>query len=382
MSSPKRPELHIDWIDPYAKEIIVALQKAGYSAYLVGGCVRDLLAGIPPKDFDIATSALPNEVRKRVRNAYVIGRRFKLVLAKRGLQQYEIATFRREASPEELQSEDAVFGDNFFGTLEDDAFRRDFTINSLFYDPTANQLIDHCKGVSDIQAGIIRMIGDPVVRIKEDPIRILRAIRLSYKLGFRIEESLKKAINEHHNELLKSALPRRREEWLKILRLSDPFLCFQDLHDLGLIDSILPGLKTIFENEESKKQFHFYLKRIKSSHIDSSSPTELFSAFVIAILFSIYTDHQLPEGFATQPVFEQMVRDEIGIFKAEIAATLRALEYFPALKNIESHQRKGERRRLSFIQSESVQLAFKLMDLTHELSAEESLYWQNYFFQT
>lgn len=379
MSLKNKPQLHIDWIDPHAKEIIQALQKAGHPAYLVGGCVRDLLAGINPKDYDIATSALPSDVRKKVRNAYIIGRRFKLVLAKRGDQQYEIATFRREASSEELQAEDQVFGDNFFGSLEDDAFRRDFTINSLFYNPLKEELIDHCKGLQDIQAGIVRMIGDPTTRIKEDSIRILRAVRLAHKLGFRIEENLRKAIADSKEELIKSALPRRREEWLKILRLEDSFLCFQDLYDLGVMNTVLPGLVPVFENEESKKLFHFYLKRIRHSYIDSNSPIELFSAFSLAILNSLNPEQLVEPELLSSSQFEKLAKDELGIFKGEVVAAQKAIEYFNAMKNPEAHRRKGDRRKASFLQSENVQLAFKMLEFTHELGAEELLYWKNQF---
>ena len=141
MTITEQPRLHQDWINPHAFGIVKALQKHGHTTYLVGGCVRDLLLGIHPKDFDIATSAKPEEVRKIIYRAYLIGRRFRLVLVRRDDTQFEVATFRRMLSDEELESED-IEGDNMFGTPEEDACRRDFTINGMFYDPIAGELID------------------------------------------------------------------------------------------------------------------------------------------------------------------------------------------------------------------------------------------------
>ena len=175
MEIKQKPTLHASWIDPDAKEIVRLLQREGFTTYLVGGCVRDLLVGIHPKDFDIATSAEPNQIKRKIRGAYVIGRRFRLVLVKRGLQQYEVATFRRSMSEEDIEAlaatteEDpeqtpspAVSGDNYFGTPEQDALRRDFTINALFYDPVKNELIDYANGLADIERRLLRMNVDPV----------------------------------------------------------------------------------------------------------------------------------------------------------------------------------------------------------------------------
>jgi poly(A) polymerase len=213
-------------IDPQAIQILRRLKESGFQAYLVGGGVRDLLVSLKPKDFDIATNALPNEVRKKVPYAFIIGRRFKLVHARRGDQIYEIATFRRAASAAEIESteqDDKLFTEeNFFGNLEEDSFRRDFTINSMFYDPIDETIVDHCKGLEDIHTMTLRMIGDPKERLIEDPIRILRAIRLSQKLNFSIEASLREALLTLKDELKRSAPPRRREEWVKFFRLAHP----------------------------------------------------------------------------------------------------------------------------------------------------------------
>ncbi|MCB0414980.1 MAG: poly(A) polymerase, partial [Bdellovibrionales bacterium] len=230
MTTTSKPKLHFEFIENDALEIIKKLQQRDYVTYLVGGCVRDLLLGILPKDFDIATMALPSEVKKCVPQSYIIGKRFRLVLAKRKNTLYEIATFRKnspsgeeEPSTEEHENPDElaeistgkIIGDNFFGSPEEDAFRRDFTINSLFYDPYDDQLHDFCNGLEDLNQRVIKMIGDPYVRLEEDPIRIMRGIRLAHKIEFDLEPKLREAMTKTAHTLKTAALPRKREEFIK-----------------------------------------------------------------------------------------------------------------------------------------------------------------------
>ncbi|MGZ3724657.1 MAG: polynucleotide adenylyltransferase PcnB, partial [Pseudobdellovibrio sp.] len=226
MTTPDQAELlkiysdklttQLAYIDSHAIQILKRLKDAKFQAYLVGGGVRDLLVDLKPKDFDIATNALPQEVKRKVPNSFIIGRRFKLVHARRGELIYEIATFRRAATHEELETTEEddrrLVEENFFGNIEEDSFRRDFTINSLYYDPIDHVIVDHCNGIQDIHLHVLRMIGSPEARLIEDPIRILRAIRLSQKLNFSLETNLREQIRIHKAELKKSALPRRREE--------------------------------------------------------------------------------------------------------------------------------------------------------------------------
>ena len=155
MSDRQKPQLNQKWINHHAFGIVKALQSQGHETYLVGGCVRDLLLGIQPKDFDIVTDAKPNEVRKIIRNAYVIGKRFRLVLVKRNEHQFEVATFRRNIREDEDPA-DLPSGDNIFGSPKEDANRRDFTINAMFYDPVNEKLIDFSQGLTDLDDGIIR----------------------------------------------------------------------------------------------------------------------------------------------------------------------------------------------------------------------------------
>lgn len=372
-----KPQLHEDWIDPYALKIVRNLQDSGFETYLVGGCVRDLLVGIHPKDFDIATSALPQQVRKKVSNSYVIGRRFRLVLVKRGDQQFEVATFRRNVTAEELADEDsAIEGDNYFGTCEEDARRRDFTINALFYDPVHHKLIDYCHGMKDIEERVLRMIGDPKERFIEDPIRILRAVRLSHKVNFMMDPKMRGAIIEAAEELKKSVLPRRREEYLKFLRLPDFLLAWTELYDLGIFKQILPSLQHIYENPHKHEIFESYLLRMVDAGLNFKDPLELFAGFLFAFLRAQFgEDHMNLHDLEIDPRVAAFIREEIGIFKQEAAVFFHAAKMAQSLKNIDYYSRKGERRQSAFVRNESFLLALKLAKMDFLLSAHEIHFW-------
>src|SRR5512141_1491471 len=188
-------------VDPDALKVLYRLRQFDYAAYLVGGSVRDLLLGRRPKDFDIGTSAHPYQIKKLFRNCWIIGRRFRLAHVRFGTKVIEVATFRRQVAEGEEVVQDGVpapdpsdptgalliHRDNTFGTPEEDAFRRDFTVNALFYDIASFAVIDYVGGLDDLRAGIIRCIGDPDVRFVEDPVRMMRAIAMAARLDFNID---------------------------------------------------------------------------------------------------------------------------------------------------------------------------------------------------
>jgi len=227
-------------IDPNVLKVLYRLIGAGHIAYLVGGGVRDLMMGRRPKDFDVATSAHPNQVRELFRNSRLIGRRFRLVHVFFGSQNIEVATFRRRS--EELPESDdpLIRHDNTFGTPEEDAFRRDFTVNALFYDPATFQVIDYAEGVADLRAGLIRTIGHPEVRMREDPVRMIRAVRFAVKLGFEIEPATRAAMEVHRGDLIKAAVPRLVEETFRTLTLAGADQAFTLLERLGILELLLP----------------------------------------------------------------------------------------------------------------------------------------------
>jgi poly(A) polymerase len=373
MQMNHKPELRASWIAPDALEIVRLLQAEGFETYLVGGCVRDLLAGQFPKDFDIATTALPNQVRRKIRGAYVIGRRFRLVLVKRGAHQYEVATFRRAGRADDISEEEAPpTGDNFFGTAEEDALRRDFTINALFYDPANEKLVDYAQGLRDIEERMIRMIGDPVERIKEDPIRSLRALRLAHKLGFKIEESLRRAIALCGQDLLTSVLPRRREEFLKMLKLPSPAALFLEMADLDLISILLPSLRPLFSEDNKKSDFLLLLDHLTKDLAPDASTSEIFALFIHAVFSSF------PELLQNHQDLEKFLKGELGIYRTELAEIFASFESLERLKNSKSFQKKGPKRQQSFLANPSLPLALDIARKDYLLSSHELAFWQHH----
>ena len=233
-------------IDENSLKVLYRLRQHGHTAYLVGGSVRDLLLGRQPKDFDVGTDATPEQVRKLFRNCRLIGRRFRLAHIMFGRHELiEVATFRRKPDPDEIPGEDENegrnhFAENVFGTPEEDAFRRDFTINALFYDIEDFSIVDYVGGLQDLHDGIIRVIGDPDERFHEDPVRMLRALEFSARLGFELEESIIPAI-DRCSELLLSASPARiREEVMELFRHKVAGQVLQKADRYGLLPYLIP----------------------------------------------------------------------------------------------------------------------------------------------
>jgi poly(A) polymerase len=240
-------------IDADALKVLYRLHQFNYAGYLVGGSVRDLLLGRQPKDFDIGTDAHPYQIKKLFRNCWIIGRRFRLAHVRFGNKTIEVATFRRgvppgtENEPAEPAADThapdlAIRHDNTFGTPEEDAFRRDFTINALFYDIATFSIIDYVGGLDDLREGLIRSIGDPNERFQEDPVRMFRAVSFAARLGFRLDTLVVDAIAAHRR-LIASASPARLvEEYYKVLRSGAAEQTFRQLAALGLLEPITPEL--------------------------------------------------------------------------------------------------------------------------------------------
>ena len=205
-------------IDANVRQILARLHGAGFEAYLVGGCVRDLLLGRAPKDFDVATSARPDEVRALFPRSRLIGRRFRLAHVRAGREVFEVATFRAAHPAGAAGPAGMLLHDNVYGTREEDAVRRDFTVNALYYDDRDGSVLDFTGGIADLRAGFIRAIGDPAVRYREDPVRMLRAVRFAAKLGFRIEEETEAPIFELAPLLEGVPAARLFEEVLKLFQ--------------------------------------------------------------------------------------------------------------------------------------------------------------------
>ena len=243
-------------IDPDALKVLYRLRKFDHVAYLVGGGVRDLLLNRHPKDFDVGTSAHPYEIKRIFRNCWIIGRRFRLAHVKFGAKTIEVATFRRQAPPAAAEPDAApepaggaaarrrrpIRRDNTFGSPEEDAFRRDFTVNALFYDVATLAVIDYVGGLADLRKGVIRAIGDPHERFVEDPVRMVRAAAFAARLDFRLDPAVRRAIARHNGEIANAAPARMTEELYKILRSGVAARTYRALLELGLLRWIAPEI--------------------------------------------------------------------------------------------------------------------------------------------
>lgn len=291
-------------IDPDALKVLYRLRQFDHTAYLVGGSVRDLLLGRRPKDFDIGTSAHPYQVKKLFRNCWIIGRRFRLAHVRFGTKVIEVATFRRQVAAGEEVVQDGVpapdpsnpegalliHHDNTFGTPEEDAFRRDFTVNALFYDIATFAVIDYVGGLDDLRAGVIRCIGDPDVRFVEDPVRMLRAIAMAARLDFAIDPPIIESIARLRHEIAKAAPPRMLEEYYKILRAGSAEKTFRTLAATGLLEPISAELHTGADEPlwESLASLDRYRRQF------DATPETLTNAVLLGSLL-------VPLGLALQP---------------------------------------------------------------------------------
>ena len=274
--NPIRQTIHFDktLIDKDAKKVVKTLNKAGHETYLVGGCIRDLLLGHKPKDFDIATSATPEQVHKTFKRSRLIGRRFRLVHIMFSSRKYiEVATFR--SGKVKTASDGSIVRDNLYGTLKEDAFRRDFSVNGLYYDIQKSQVIDYVDGLEALNNSEIRMIGKPLERFKEDPVRMMRAIRFKVKLSATIDSKISKSITNQAHLLANIPAARLYEECIKLFHNENACEIFEELLKFGLLNYLFPQTeKTLFIN----KTLLNTSKRIKNGK--PVTPAFLFAVFL------------------------------------------------------------------------------------------------------
>ncbi len=248
---------------PYsARKTCELLQERGFKAYVVGGAVRDLLIGATPKDFDVATDATPQQVKKIQRRAYIIGKRFRLVHVVYGEEIIECSTFRAlDAEGVRKDQDGRVISDNVFGEMWEDAARRDFTVNAMYYDPVSEEIFDYHHGFEDIARKRIRMIGDPTERYREDPVRMMRAVRIAAKLGFKMEAATERAIPKMAGLLENVPAARLFDEMMKLFTSGHAEECLVSLRKEGLHRALLPMLDVILSEPEGEKFLMLALKR-------------------------------------------------------------------------------------------------------------------------
>lgn len=255
-------------ISESALKVLYQLQKAGYDAYLVGGCVRDLLLGREPKDFDVVTNADPEQVRKVFRNCRLIGRRFRLAHVHFGREVIEVATFRSAGLADDdnqLTKEGRLLRDNVYGTIEEDVWRRDFTVNALYYNIKDFSVVDYTGGMADHQAGVLRPIGNPETRFREDPVRMLRAVRFAVKLGFHLHPDAEKAM--HDVAPLLAGIPSARlyDEALKLFLSGYALQTFELLRHYGLFQVLFPATERSLAIEEQGFPRLLLMKALENS---------------------------------------------------------------------------------------------------------------------
>ena len=303
------PALRREKISYEALKVIQRLQEQGFQAYLAGGGVRDLLLGRQPKDFDIATNAQPNEVRRVFHNCRLIGRRFRLAhILFRGMF-IEVATFRspveaandetpeeplagRDSPPEAFRARGGmILRDNVFGTAEQDAWRRDFTVNALFYDPGQHQVIDYVNGLLDLERRVLRCIGDPLVRYREDPVRMLRACRFAGTLDFQIEPHADHAIHTLRGDLALASPSRMYEEVLKLFNSGAAEPIFRHLHRTGLFRVIFPDAGAWLATEAGQEaQLRIY-HTLRQMDVWKQHGHNIEPALAWALAFGPYHEH-------------------------------------------------------------------------------------------
>ncbi len=312
-------------ISDNALKVLYRLKKEGFDAYLVGGCVRDLLLGREPKDFDVVTDADPEEIRKIFRNCRLIGRRFRLAHVHFGREVIEVATFRGEGAEQSdkqiLDKEGRLLRDNVYGTIEEDVWRRDFTVNALYYNIKDYSVVDYVGGMADHKAGILRLIGDPETRFREDPVRMLRAVRFAVKLGFNLHPDCQKSI--HATASLLDSIPSARlyDEMLKLFFGGNSLQTFEMLRHYGLFQVLFPATEKSLAVEEEGFPKQFLIRALQNSDNRIAEGKTVTAYFLLAafmwepvqMLAKDMLKKDMPEYMAFQEAANQALSKQIKI---------------------------------------------------------------------
>jgi poly(A) polymerase len=325
-------------MSPNALRVLYRLKDNGFVAYLVGGCVRDLLLGREPKDFDVVTNATPGEVKRLFRNCRLVGRRFRLAHLHFKEELIEVATFRSQApdepEPEVVETrrgeqrqrhprmlkddEGMILRDNVFGTPEEDARRRDFTVNALAYDSADFSIIDFTGGLADLNAGIIRTIGDPAVRFLEDPVRMLRAVRFAALLGFTMEDETRKALVAAADTIVRSSPPRLYEEMLKILLSGEGAKCCDLLRQTGLFAALFPAFSAWLNAESDGYPHTRFGEMLACVDARIQQGGKISQPLLLALLFGEYLNEKTESLRAKGMPWQQSVDAATAEFMGEV----------------------------------------------------------------
>jgi poly(A) polymerase len=270
-------------ISKEALKVLHTLDKAGFRACLVGGGVRDLLLGIAPKDFDVGTDARPAQIRSLFRNVRLVGRRFRLAHVRFGSEIVEVATFRKQHDMSSTR-QGRIVRDNVFGTLQEDVWRRDLTVNALYYDIRDCSVIDYVSGLEDLKSKKLRVIGEPLLRYQEDPVRMLRVIRFAAKLGFSIAPSTQKAIGTEAHRLREISPARLFDEILKIFLGGQALASFEFLERFGLFKELFPLTSRIVSEREGEGPYSLVKNVLRNTDLRLQKGKSVSPGFLLAAI--------------------------------------------------------------------------------------------------
>jgi len=341
-----------DNISENALKVLYRLKNADFDAYLVGGAVRDLLLGVKPKDFDVATNAQPEEVRQLFGNCRLIGRRFRLAHVHFGRDVIEVATFRAghtDAQEDHHNEDGMILRDNIFGTIEEDAWRRDFTVNALYYDIRDFSILDYTGGLEDMEKRRMRIIGDPEIRFREDPVRMLRAVRLAAKLGFNIESETDSMIQKMVASLHAVSSARMYEEVLKLFLSGYAMPTFKLLRHYGLYEQLFPGSENVFCYEERTHPLAMLELGFENTDKRVAQGKPVVPAFLFAVILwskmQLNLEHRRAKGQSGFESFQGAARETIVSQLSEISIPRRHTTQIRDIWNMQSRldNRKGKR---------------------------------------
>ena len=348
-------------------KVLYRLKSQGHLAYLCGGGVRDLLLSLQPKDFDVATDADPSRLKKIFHNAWLVGRRFRLAhMVFKGGKIVEVSTFRKKAEdPDTFEDSLMLSSDNTYGTPEEDAYRRDFTINALYYNICDFSIIDYVGGMKDLKSRLIRCIGDPRIRFQEDPVRICRGIRFSVHLGFHIEKHTWSAMLDHGPKIGLCPFPRIHEELLRLMRTGKMAEGFRLYHKAGILQAIFPELVEMIEKEESCQTFWPILENFDRSFQKDGplNDSVLWASVFMLPVFRSMSDVGA-EGDPAQAAYEYLRKKgvKLSIPKAVRSDTLQLLL---DVRNMTSlyEEKKSWRRKSRLFAHQNFKAALKMLDV-------------------
>ena len=377
-----------DAISPASAKVCSVLRDAGFSAYVVGGAVRDLLLGMEPKDFDVATDARPEQVKPLFRRALIIGRRFRLVHVMLGPETVEVSTFRADtaqgAEDEKAHLRDEhgrVLRDNVFGTQEEDARRRDFTVNALYYDPATEEVVDFHGGLADLKKRVLRIIGDAQTRYREDPIRMLRAVRLAAKLGLTLDAHTRQPIRSLAPLLERVPPARLFDEMLKLLLSGHASACLRQLREVGLHKGVLPLLDVILEQPLGERFVTLALAQTDERVLADRpvSPAFLFAALLWHEVLAAWKARQ-GRGERSIPALEAAMDEVLDVQCEKLAITRKLTATMREVWSMQPRfdQRSGQRAYRT-LEAPRFRMAYDFLALraaSGEVPAELETWWR------